>query len=120
MNAFVASARSPEQAAYYRLVNRFLLALTVLTAAWLVVLCLQGAVLIYDAPASVSTAAYWLSWVAYPPAALEVLVCAALLLLFRPRDVNRALKYAAPTRVQRARWLLYAIVITPLAVTSLA
>lgn len=123
MNTFVTSARSPGQAAYYRVLNRFIWALVVWTTAWLIVLCLKGAVLLYDAPASVSRLASWLSWVTYPPAALEVLVCAILLAVFRPHEGDdRVVHYVAPERIQRARWVLYGIFIAPvpLAVAWLA
>lgn len=120
-NAAPTDIRDPGQSAYQRLLNRFIWALILWTTAWLVVLCMKGAVLLYSAPASVSEAAYWLSWVTYPPAALEVLVGAILLAGFRPQDgADRVRRYTPPRRIQQARWALYALVVTPLALLWLA
>lgn len=106
---------TPAQTAYYRAVNRFIGAVAVGAAAWLVVLCMQGAVLLYDAPATLGRAADWVSWLTYPPAALETVVGAMLLLVFRPREgKDRIVRYTSPEKFQRARWMCYGIVVAPL------
>jgi hypothetical protein len=113
--------RNPGQAAYHHLLNRFTWALILWTTAWLIVLCMKGAVLMYGAPASVNEAAYWLSWVSYPPAALELLVSAILLAVFRPHNnADRSVRYAPPQRLQRTRWALYGLIVTPLALVWIA
>lgn len=107
--------RSSAQLAYFRTINRFVWAVAFGATAWLIVLCMKGAVLLYEAPASILDAAYWLSWVTYPPAALETVVGALLLVAFRPKEgADRIVVYAAPDRLRKARWMIYAIVVTPL------
>ena len=115
------SNTDPGRIAYHRTLNRFIWALILWTTAWLIVLCMKGAVLLYGAPESVNTVAYWLSWITYPPAALEVLVSAMLLAVFRPREnADRVVRFTPSRRLQQARWAVYGLIVTPIGLMWLA
>lgn len=112
---------NPGRAAYSGVLNRFLRVLILWTAAWLIVLCLKGAVLIHGAPETVAEVATWLSWLTYPPLALETLVGAILLVVFRPRNgADRSIHYPVPQRIRTTRWALYGLIVTPFAVVWIA